>query len=114
MKLKHYPISVFASVFRFDTVWMCVSDPSDTVKYLKAQMIASRIRLARILTLYDSMVHYNAEKKAAAQTPPPRCPKCGSHRTELIGTSEDRKIAYLRCAACGVRSEVPSREAVAV
>jgi transcription elongation factor Elf1 len=77
-------------------------------------MIVSRTALACILTLYDIMVHYNADKKAAAQTPPPRCPKCGSHRTELIGTSQDQKITHLRCAACGVRSEVPSREAVAV
>jgi uncharacterized Zn finger protein len=59
------------------------------------------------------MLHYTPEKKTAAQTHPPRCPKCGSHRTEIIGTSQDLTIT-LRCAACGVRSELPSREAVAV
>jgi transcription elongation factor Elf1 len=60
------------------------------------------------------MVHYNHDKKSAAQTPPPRCPRCGSHRTEIIGTSQDKKTTYLRCGACGARSELPSREAIEV
>ena len=65
--------------------------------------------------LYDSMVHYDLNRRAAAQDPPPRCPKCGSHKTEIVGISQDMKMTYLRCAACGVRSEVPSpNEAIAV
>jgi transcription elongation factor Elf1 len=61
------------------------------------------------------MVHYSPEQRAVAQHPPPRCPKCGSHKTEIVGMSQDMKIAYLRCVACGVRSELPSpNEAIAV
>jgi transcription elongation factor Elf1 len=59
------------------------------------------------------MVHYNP-KRQAAQTPAPRCPKCGSHRTEIIGMSENLKMIHVRCAECGARSEVPAREAAAV
>ena len=54
------------------------------------------------------MVHYNTNQWAVAQYPPPRCPKCGSHKTEIIGMSQDLKITYLRCTVCGSRSEVPS------
>jgi transcription elongation factor Elf1 len=60
------------------------------------------------------MVHNNPDKRIAAQAPPPRCPKCGSHKTEIIGMSADRQITYLRCSMCGARSELPSREKTAV
>jgi hypothetical protein len=39
--------------------------------------------------------------------PPPICPRCGSHRTEIVGLSEDGRTLTLRCNACGQRSTVP-------
>jgi transcription elongation factor Elf1 len=60
------------------------------------------------------MVHYNPVIRRAAQMPAPRCPKCGSHRTEIVGLSKDRKMLHVRCAACGARSELPGHEAAAV
>jgi hypothetical protein len=59
------------------------------------------------------MVHYDPLGRFAAQRPSPLCPKCGSHRTEIIGMSKDQKTNFLRCSACGSHSEVPSREAFA-
>ncbi len=36
---------------------------------------------------------------------PPVCPKCGSHRTEVIGkTDADKDI--VRCHACGAISKI--------
>ena len=57
------------------------------------------------------MVHYNPPL-SAAQTPPPTCPKCGSHRTEVVGRSDSGDTLTLRCNACGERSQVKRREAV--
>ena len=37
------------------------------------------------------MVHYTPPGRFAAQRPSPLCPKCGSHRTEIIGMSKDRR-----------------------
>jgi tRNA(Ile2) C34 agmatinyltransferase TiaS len=51
------------------------------------------------------MVHYNVPL-VLAQTPPPLCPKCGSHRTEIVGRSNDGGTIVLRCNACGERSRV--------
>ncbi len=51
------------------------------------------------------MVHYNPSLHAA-QIPPPVCPKCGSHRTVIVGRSGDGERIVLRCNACGERSEV--------
>jgi hypothetical protein len=51
------------------------------------------------------MVHYNVPF-VLAQTPPPLCPKCGSHRTEIVGRSHDGETIVLRCNACGERSRV--------
>jgi DNA-directed RNA polymerase subunit RPC12/RpoP len=59
------------------------------------------------------MVHYNP-KREAAQIPAPRCSKCGSHRTEIVGMSRDQKTVHVRCSECGARTEVPAREAAAV
>jgi uncharacterized Zn finger protein len=58
------------------------------------------------------MVHYNAPF-VLAQIPPPLCPKCGSHRTEIVGRSADGERVVLRCNACGERSRVtiPSSDA---
>lgn len=66
------------------------------------------------MTIYDNMVHYNPSPRyVAAQRPSPLCPKCGSHRTEIIGLSKDQKTTFLRCAACGAHSELPTRDAAA-
>jgi len=51
------------------------------------------------------MVHYDATQ-AAAQTHPPICPKCGSHRTEIVGRTDNGATLVLRCNACGERSRV--------
>ncbi len=51
------------------------------------------------------MVHYNHEQQAAPALPP-ICPKCGSHRTEIVGRSNDAQTLTLRCNACGERSVV--------
>jgi uncharacterized Zn finger protein len=56
------------------------------------------------------MVHYNPPL-TAAQTPPPTCPKCGSHRTEVVGRSDNGETLTLRCNACGERSQVKRRDA---
>jgi hypothetical protein len=40
---------------------------------------------------------------------PPLCPKCGSHRTEVVGQSPDGHVLIIRCNACGERSEVDTR-----
>ncbi len=51
------------------------------------------------------MVHYGPDRHAA-QVPPPICPRCGSHRTQVVGRSNDAKSMVLRCNACGERSTV--------
>jgi hypothetical protein len=53
------------------------------------------------------MVHYGP-KLNAAQLPPPTCPKCGSHRTEIVGRSNDSKTIVVRCNTCGERTPVSS------
>lgn len=53
------------------------------------------------------MVHYDPAQQASPK-PPRLCPKCGSHRTEIVGTSADGTVLILRCNACGARSEVAS------
>ena len=58
------------------------------------------------------MVHYNPSQKAAAQGVPPLCPKCGSHRTEVVGRSNDMTTLTVRCNACGERSQVPVRKGI--
>jgi hypothetical protein len=51
------------------------------------------------------MVYYG-HRFQAAQLPPPVCPKCGSHRTQVVGRSDDAKTVILRCSSCGERSSV--------
>src|SRR4051812_42701333 len=34
------------------------------------------------------------------------CPKCGSHRTEVVGRCHERQTVRLRCNTCGTHSEV--------
>jgi lysyl-tRNA synthetase class I len=62
-------------------------------------------RLARKLTICDNMVHYR-QLREAAQPHPPLCPKCGSHRTEIVGRSPEPNAVVIRCQACGDRSTV--------
>ena len=38
---------------------------------------------------------------------PPACPKCGSHRTQIIGTFGDGNTLNIRCGSCGEVSTVP-------
>ena len=52
------------------------------------------------------MVHYDPDSLKAAQPHPPVCPRCGSHRTEIIGLSDDGRTMTLRCNACGERSRI--------
>ena len=52
------------------------------------------------------MVHYDPPAYVLAQVPSPVCPKCGSHRTVIVGRSDNGDIVVLRCNACGARSEV--------
>ena len=51
------------------------------------------------------MVHYGP-KRNAIQMRPPTCPKCGSHRTEIVGRSNDSQIIVVRCNSCGERTPV--------
>lgn len=59
------------------------------------------------MTTSDIMVHYDRPFSRTAQQPPRICPKCGSHRTEVVGISEDGRTLNVRCNACGARSTVP-------
>jgi transcription elongation factor Elf1 len=62
------------------------------------------------------MVHYQQDRRITEGGALPRCPKCRSHRMEMIGMSADLATAYLRCAACGGRAELSigePRDAVA-
>ena len=59
-----------------------------------------------MLTLWDIMVHYDPNSLKAAQPLPPVCPRCGNHRTEIVGVSEDGRTMTVRCNACGERSRV--------
>jgi len=57
------------------------------------------------------MVHYGASG-GTNKRPPLLCPKCGSHRTEVVGASVDQERIVIRCNACGERSEMvnPARD----
>ena len=75
--------------------------------------IAHKTTLANLIgtQAYDiAMVHYNPPM-FAAQIPPPICPKCGSHRTVIVGRSDDGETIVLRCNACGERSELSTNDA---
>jgi uncharacterized Zn finger protein len=38
--------------------------------------------------------------------PPHICPKCGSHRTQVVGLADEGQTVVVRCNACGERSEI--------
>jgi hypothetical protein len=49
------------------------------------------------------MVLYN-QLEHAGYSPPPVCPQCGSHRTEVVGSAGSPPTIVIRCNACGARS----------
>jgi transcription elongation factor Elf1 len=51
------------------------------------------------------MVHY-APRQHSRHLPPPTCPKCGSHRTEIVSQSSETLTVIVRCNSCGERSPV--------
>ena len=55
------------------------------------------------MTLYDNMVQETGSRHTG-QTPPPVCPQCGSHRTEVVDTTESPRRMMIRCNACGMHS----------
>ena len=57
-------------------------------------------------TLYDTMVQFTTTLEAIKRPEaPPVCPKCGSHRTEVIGQSEgEPEKRTVRCNTCGAIS----------
>lgn len=56
-------------------------------------------------TIWDNMVHYG-QSQMLIPKPPSICPKCGSHRTEIVGFTDDGRRVVVRCNACGARSEL--------
>jgi uncharacterized Zn finger protein len=58
------------------------------------------------------MVHFTTTIEVINRpSTPPVCPKCGSHRTEVIGKADDTTKTTVRCNACGAISNVPRNEA---
>ena len=51
----------------------------------------------------DIVVLYGPDRQTAGNLPQ-ICPKCGSHRTQIVGRLEDGKTLILRCNACGTLS----------
>ena len=43
-------------------------------------------------------------------TTPPVCPKCGGHKTEIIGQTDDPTKRVIRCNRCGAISTVSINE----
>jgi uncharacterized Zn finger protein len=56
------------------------------------------------------MVHYG-QKTNVTHLPPASCPKCGSHRTDLVGHIDDTKFVTVRCNSCGERSPLDVQNA---
>ena len=62
------------------------------------------------------MVHFDSRLEVLHRpTAPPVCPKCGSHRTEVIGKLDDTEKRIVRCNTCGAISTITinGEEAVA-
>jgi uncharacterized Zn finger protein len=60
------------------------------------------------------MVHFSAQVGAPLFRTPPVCPKCGSHRTEIIGERDLPPKRVLRCNTCGAISTVSHEDAAVV
>ena len=45
------------------------------------------------------------------QKPPPICPKCGSHRTQIVGLADNGGTIVVRCTVCDARSELKTAPA---
>ena len=58
---------------------------------------------ARLRFRHDIVVHYGPDRQHPGSLPQ-ICPKCGSHRTQIVGRLEDGKTLILRCNACGALS----------
>jgi hypothetical protein len=61
------------------------------------------------MTLYDNMAQHTGPRRAG-QSPPPVCPQCGNHRTEVVDTTESPRRMMIRCNACGMHSVVRGDE----
>lgn len=59
------------------------------------------------------MVQFKPDGQELAPRPPGPyvCPKCGSHRTRVIGMTDDPNLVKLRCGACGAISTVNKQDA---
>src|SRR4030088_3199713 len=55
------------------------------------------------MTLYDNMVQQTAPR-LSGHPPPPVCPQCGNHRTEVVDSTESPRRMMIRCNACGMHS----------
>ncbi len=54
------------------------------------------------------MVQFSPKVEVTPIPSAPRvCPKCGSHRTQIIGGSDDPTKHTIRCNTCGATSTVP-------
>ncbi len=53
------------------------------------------------------MVTYGTNPARDELGGPHICPKCRSHRTQVIGQSGDRRTIAIRCSSCGERSTLP-------
>ncbi len=56
------------------------------------------------------MVYYMTDGPNNFRRPPvpPVCPKCGSHRTQIVGVHKDASTINIRCGHCGEVSTVPA------
>jgi len=50
----------------------------------------------------DIMVHYGHRHETGSSL----CPRCGSNRTQIIGSSHDSTTLIMRCGSCGERTAV--------
>jgi hypothetical protein len=64
------------------------------------------------MTLTNNMVYYGSPF-TVVRIPPRICPKCGSHRTEIVGRTNAPPTIVVRCNACGERSVVADNESTA-
>ena len=84
-----------------------------SVSYPLRYVLIAAIRMERpvganIGAVYDSMVRFKDVLEILKRPEaPPVCPKCGSHRTEVIGNTDGGDKRMVRCNACGAISQAP-------